>query len=367
VWKLKERPTADELNAACNLRVGQLHLEARDQKYLRMRGIKYVGEIFYIFFDRKSKPSVQTGERIMGVVERQLGLPSDLDPIAAGWTPVYWDERFFALLNTPILELRPTWPIEDWDAFAHENRNARRYWGKQIQFRQRPSWPVETRGIARSCHYSGINFVGQIRESMCRNEHCPAGKSSAGNLNDMRVRLTEIGSTLWAGAVHPPDHVYPDWKTLPIWQTELANIESEKPLYEAAHARMQEHLEHEAKQRAHERRERKAKALKEAEEAAMNERKSRNDKPSLAVLLTRLDTDQMSVRLANCLQNAGLETVGQVLTKTEAQYLASKNFGRKSLNELKELLWEEYGCWLGYAPEKRMQLSDFAECAPSAN
>ncbi len=85
------------------------------------------------------------------------------------------------------------------------------------------------------------------------------------------------------------------------------------------------------------------------------------------MLLTRLDTDQMSVRLANCLQNAGLETVGQVLTKTEAQYLASKNFGRKSLNELKELLWEEYGCWLGYAPEKRMQLSDFAECAPSAN
>jgi DNA-directed RNA polymerase subunit alpha len=46
----------------------------------------------------------------------------------------------------------------------------------------------------------------------------------------------------------------------------------------------------------------------------------------------------LSVRSANCLQNAGIEYIWQLVEKTEPEMLKTKNFGRKSLNEIKELL-----------------------------
>ncbi|KKT70548.1 MAG: DNA-directed RNA polymerase subunit alpha [Candidatus Uhrbacteria bacterium GW2011_GWE2_45_35] len=52
----------------------------------------------------------------------------------------------------------------------------------------------------------------------------------------------------------------------------------------------------------------------------------------------RLDTLYLSARAANCLQNAGIETVGQLIEKTECELLKSKKFGRKSLSEIKEEL-----------------------------
>ena len=53
-----------------------------------------------------------------------------------------------------------------------------------------------------------------------------------------------------------------------------------------------------------------------------------------------------SVRSANCLQNADLRYIGELVQKTEAEMLKTKNFGRKSLNEIKELL-SEMGLSLG--------------------
>jgi len=49
---------------------------------------------------------------------------------------------------------------------------------------------------------------------------------------------------------------------------------------------------------------------------------------------------ELSVRSANCLQNAGIKYIGELVQKTEAEMLKTKNFGRKSLNEIKELLTE---------------------------
>ena len=46
----------------------------------------------------------------------------------------------------------------------------------------------------------------------------------------------------------------------------------------------------------------------------------------------------MSVRSQNCLQNAGIEHIYQLVERTEAEMLKTKNFGRKSLNEIKEIL-----------------------------
>lgn len=47
---------------------------------------------------------------------------------------------------------------------------------------------------------------------------------------------------------------------------------------------------------------------------------------------------ELSVRSANCLRNANIRFIGELVQKTEAEMLKTKNFGRKSLNEIKQLL-----------------------------
>src|SRR5262249_11036356 len=47
---------------------------------------------------------------------------------------------------------------------------------------------------------------------------------------------------------------------------------------------------------------------------------------------------ELSVRSYNCLKNANIQTIGELVQKTESEMLKTKNFGRKSLNEIKEIL-----------------------------
>jgi DNA-directed RNA polymerase subunit alpha len=51
-----------------------------------------------------------------------------------------------------------------------------------------------------------------------------------------------------------------------------------------------------------------------------------------------VDELELSVRSYNCLKNANIRTIGELVQKTEAEMLKTKNFGRKSLNEIKEIL-----------------------------
>jgi DNA-directed RNA polymerase subunit alpha len=51
-----------------------------------------------------------------------------------------------------------------------------------------------------------------------------------------------------------------------------------------------------------------------------------------------VDEMELSVRSYNCLKNASIRTIGELVQKTEAEMLKTKNFGRKSLNEIKEIL-----------------------------
>ena len=51
-----------------------------------------------------------------------------------------------------------------------------------------------------------------------------------------------------------------------------------------------------------------------------------------------VDELELSVRSYNCLKNANIKTIGELVGKTEAEMLKTKNFGRKSLNEIKEIL-----------------------------
>ena len=47
---------------------------------------------------------------------------------------------------------------------------------------------------------------------------------------------------------------------------------------------------------------------------------------------------ELSVRSSNCLKNANIRTIRELVQKTEGDMLKTKNFGRKSLNEIKEIL-----------------------------
>ena len=56
------------------------------------------------------------------------------------------------------------------------------------------------------------------------------------------------------------------------------------------------------------------------------------------ILFRPVDELELSVRSANCLQNADIKYIGELVQRTEAEMLKTKNFGRKSLNEIKEIL-----------------------------
>jgi DNA-directed RNA polymerase subunit alpha len=56
------------------------------------------------------------------------------------------------------------------------------------------------------------------------------------------------------------------------------------------------------------------------------------------VLNRSVEELELSVRSYNCLKNANIQTIGELVQRTEAEMLRTKNFGRKSLNEIKEIL-----------------------------
>jgi len=86
------------------------------------------------------------------------------------------------------------------------------------------------------------------------------------------------------------------------------------------------------------------------------EEEIREEKPKLNEnLYRRVDELELSVRSANCLQNANIKYIGELCQKSEAEMLKTKNFGRKSLNEIKSILTEmglELGMKLeGFTPQ----------------
>jgi len=72
-------------------------------------------------------------------------------------------------------------------------------------------------------------------------------------------------------------------------------------------------------------------------------------------LFRSVDELELSVRSQNCLQNADIKYIGELVQKTEQELLKTKNFGRKSLNEIKEVLRGmglELGMKLEYFPPR---------------
>ncbi len=99
-----------------------------------------------------------------------------------------------------------------------------------------------------------------------------------------------------------------------------------------------------------------AKILKEQLSVFVNFQEAEDDQPVVEMvkldarlnenLYKSIDELELSVRAANCLENAGIRYVGELVTKSESEMLKTKNFGRKTLNEIKDLL-AEMGLHLG--------------------
>ena len=110
------------------------------------------------------------------------------------------------------------------------------------------------------------------------------------------------------------------------------------------------------------------------EEVAVSE-EAASEKPAQAVehagprlnehLYRRIDELELSVRSSNCLENADIKYIGELVQRSEPEMLRTKNFGRKSLNEIKEILGE-MGLGLGIKVEhfpSRRELDRMSEAA----
>lgn len=79
-----------------------------------------------------------------------------------------------------------------------------------------------------------------------------------------------------------------------------------------------------------------------------SDKKDADERERLRKLLNMsVNEIELSVRAANCLNNANITTVGELAQKTEADMLKYRNFGKKSLNEIKDKL-KDLGLCLGY-------------------
>jgi DNA-directed RNA polymerase subunit alpha len=78
------------------------------------------------------------------------------------------------------------------------------------------------------------------------------------------------------------------------------------------------------------------------EETPDQAQEAQADQPRMGALNENLDKSveelELSVRSYNCLKNANIRTIRELVQKTEGEMLKTKNFGRKSLNEIKEIL-----------------------------
>ncbi len=74
------------------------------------------------------------------------------------------------------------------------------------------------------------------------------------------------------------------------------------------------------------------------EPKAKTDGEAKPDLPFNPALLKKVDELELSVRSANCLKNDNIVYIGDLIQKTEAEMLRTPNFGRKSLNEIKEVL-----------------------------
>jgi hypothetical protein len=328
IWCAPKSHQPKNVVSVFDLEIRNIALPEDDKRMLMKRGVRHLGELFYVWFDPRSAIANERGERIMAFVSRTFNIPIGADPVKLGWKPCYWgDLSFMTELNMLVLERCPTPPAPDWDRYVQLGSYRRGREGIDV---------FNRRGVARRIHSWGkVHFVGELLAFYDKyvpgpKSHCPPGKRGMGDLDSIARDLRDVHSHLWAAARIPTDWVAPDWQG-ELWQKELAEIGREAMTIREIEERRS------TDQKSAERARVEAQQVRRAELAQI---------PSSELLNRRLDECDFGVRTANCLQNAGIETFGQLVAMAEADMLKTKNFGRKSLNEVKEKL-NEYGLRLG--------------------
>ncbi|OIQ15745.1 MAG: DNA-directed RNA polymerase subunit alpha [Bacteriovorax sp. MedPE-SWde] len=92
----------------------------------------------------------------------------------------------------------------------------------------------------------------------------------------------------------------------------------------------------------------------EEEITRLESKPQQTQSPANSALLKPVSELELSVRSANCLQNANIKYIYELVSKTEGEMLRTKNFGRKSLNEIKEIL-TQMGLGLGMKVDSIMK------------
>lgn len=194
-----------------------LSLSAESKDYLRRRGVRYIGEIYYVVFDARSPRSVAIGKSIFRELKAIYGLKRNLDPLAMGWIPPYWStavgtyEQYKAALDTPVLVAFGTY-----DSVTTEGYSGYRRGGHPARL-----------GLARRLHARGIHFLGQYLERGRKPESARSGSAwMPGQLEDKQRVLTATRAPVWAAALIPSTWKAPE-EVPGIWIEEQQKIERE--------------------------------------------------------------------------------------------------------------------------------------------
>ncbi len=102
------------------------------------------------------------------------------------------------------------------------------------------------------------------------------------------------------------------------------------------------------------------------EEESIEDKRSEEQERQQEMLMRSVDELELSVRSANCLEHAQIRTIGELVQKTESEMLKTKNFGRKSLKEIKDILSEmglSLGMKLEHWPAKDAKLAETSKSA----
>lgn len=295
--------------------------------YFAERGVRYIGEIYKLKWDRRGRGVLDTRKQVMDYLAT-LNLPAyvDVDRI---WRPSYWDDAgFMAALNRPIGQVVNNIGDYRWRHFR--------------------SWRQNPDNVGHFCntrrrrlHHIGIHYGGQYLVLDRKPAPRSIGSWGVGQIKDLQSSL-QADCGLWAAALVPPDWTSPT-EVPAEWTGELKLIVQEQG---AARVEQQRREAEEREQQMQEA----AEEARRAEECASSEdvmEASALNPVTFVMCLERGDLDvlfytvedwELTVRMANCLQNASLKYVGQLVQKTEVEMLKSKNFGRKCLKEVKEEL-----------------------------
>ncbi len=335
--------TADaaQLQPVLSLLVADSAMPDDLKKYFRQRGVRYIGEIYKLIWDNRGKGMRERREQVFDFLKLTLGLPEQVN-VDVMWRPPYWDDAgFLALLNQPVGAV-----VTDTGYYDR---------GKHGRGSYRPGhrWMYARKTRMRFLHEKGIHYAGDY----LRSGRVPEPGSHGTTLGDWgmgsiknKQSTLQKNSGLWAAALVPLDWSAP--KEIPSeWVEELLLIDQEMAEDEArALEREQEaQRKHEEQYNLEERKRRvfeKSHGLIYAFRASLASPTDVYEYLRGLNLFRSVDELEISVRNSITLRNARIRFVGELVCRTEAEYLRFKNSGRKSLKEIREAL-AEMGLSLG--------------------